>query len=188
MADTSAYAGFWGSSVDFDDGDEATVEIDALFGFNGTIGDNLSWDLGAAYYAYPGASRSLNYDYWEVPLQLGYALTDAVTVNGVYYFSPNFAGDTGIAHYLTAGAEWELPLGFDEVAVTVAANAGHQWIARNSRAGIDDYFDWNVGFTVTVKGIDLGVIYTDTNLGKSDCFGGTNLCEPRVVFSLGAAF
>ena len=31
-------------------------------------------------------------------------------------------------------------------------------------------------------------IYTDTSLDKSDCFGGTNLCEARGVLTLGAAF
>lgn len=51
IADTSAYLGFWGSSVDFDDGGEATVELDWYFGLNGTApGTELAWDIGAAYY------------------------------------------------------------------------------------------------------------------------------------------
>ena len=61
--DISVYAGFWGSNVDFDDGGEATVEIDAMFGLQGAIG-GLNWDLGAVYYAYPGANHNLTYDYW----------------------------------------------------------------------------------------------------------------------------
>lgn len=61
IGDTAAYAGFWGSSVDFDDGDEATVELDWFFGLSGTFpGTELGWDVGGAYYAYPGASRQLN--------------------------------------------------------------------------------------------------------------------------------
>ncbi|MFO1113370.1 MAG: TorF family putative porin [Rhodospirillales bacterium] len=72
------YIGFWGSNVDFDDGGNAHLELDTLFGFRGDLLDTgVSWDLGGIYYAYPGAGRldgeSSNYNYWEIPVKLTYS-------------------------------------------------------------------------------------------------------------------
>ena len=185
--DISVYAGFWGSNVDFSDGGEATVEIGAMFGLTGAIGD-LNWDLGGVYYAYPGANHNLNYDYWEIPLLLSYPVLTGVTLTGSYYYSPNYFGDTGHAHYLQSGVEWELPFKVLTLPLIVAANGGHQWIEHNNRAGIQDYFDWNVGLKTKMKGIYLSAMYTDTSLDKHDCYDGTNLCDSRAVFAVGASF
>lgn len=185
--DISVYAGFWGSNVDFDDGDEATVEIDAMFGLTGAIA-GLNWDLGAVYYAYPGANHNLNYDYWEIPLLLSYPVLAGVTVSGSYYYSPNYFGDTGHAHYLKSGIEWELPFKVLTLPLTVAANGGYQWIEDNNRAGYNDYFDWNVGIKTKIKGVYLSAMYTDTSLDKRDCYDGTNLCDARAVLAVGANF
>jgi uncharacterized protein (TIGR02001 family) len=187
LGDTAAYAGFWGSSVDFDDGGEATVELDWYFGLNGTVpGTELAWDIGGAYYAYPGASSDLNYDYWEIPVVFSHPVWEAVTVTGSYFFSPEYFGNAGQAHYVNAGLSWNVP--FDPVTLTLAAATGHQWIADNTWAGVEDYQDWSVGLTVTYAGVSVGLDYTDTNLSKSECFGGTNLCDPRLVLRVGAAF
>ncbi|MGZ9033475.1 MAG: TorF family putative porin, partial [Rhodospirillales bacterium] len=135
IADAAAYAGFWGSSVDFDDGGEATGELDWYFGVNGTVpGTELAWDIGGAYYTYPGASSSLNYDYWEIPLVLSHPLWEDLTVTGSYYFSPEFFGDAGEAHYLNAGLSWDIS--FEPVTLTLGAATGHQWIEDNAWAGV----------------------------------------------------
>jgi uncharacterized protein (TIGR02001 family) len=186
VGDTSAYAGFWGSSVDFDDGGEATVELDWYFGLNGTApGTELVWDASFAYYSYPGASSGLNYDYWEIPVVLSHPLWEAVTVTGGYYFSPEYFGDAGHAHYLNGGVGWEIPV--EPVTVTLEAATGHQWIEDNAWAGVEDYQDWSVGVSVGYEAITVGLGYTDTNLSKSECFGGTKVCDPRLVLRVGAA-
>ena len=71
---SSVYIGTFASSAKLEgDTDTAHVEIDALFGIRGDIGDTgLSWDLGGAFYAYPGTTRRDNFDYWEIPLTLTY--------------------------------------------------------------------------------------------------------------------
>ena len=58
------YLGLSGSNVDFNDGDEASVEIDLSGGYKWDWGP-VSLDGGVIYYAYPGASGRLDYDYWE---------------------------------------------------------------------------------------------------------------------------
>ncbi len=178
IANSSAYAGFWGSNVDFNDGDEASVEIDVLFGLRGDVGDSgVSWDLGAIYYWYPGASSRLDYDYWEILPQAEYAINDLVSVSGLYAFSPEFFADTGVAHYLQGGVSVTPPLPFEGFDLSLDGTVGYQWIESNSRAGVEDYLNWSLGATVSVKGLDFTVAYTDTDLSRSDCFSNTNLCE-----------
>lgn len=179
------YIGFWGSNVDFDDGGEATVEIDAQFGFSGTIG-TVDWDLGALYYAYPGARSDLNYDYWEVPLQLSYALNEHLSFQGQYAYSPDFFAGSGQAHYLMGGARWQQPIW--SMTLSAEATTGHQWIEHNGIYGTDDYQDWRIAVSLAIDKITLGIAYTDTDLDRSECFGGTNQCGPRVTFSVGASF
>ena len=187
IGDSAAYVGFWGSSVDFDDGGEATVELDWYFGLAGSVpGTELAWDIGGAYYTYPGAGSSLNYDYWEIPVVLSHPLGEAVTIKGSYYFSPEYFGDAGQAHYLNAGLSWNIPL--EPVTVTLSAATGHQWIEDNAWAGVEDYQDWSAGVSVGYEAINVGLTYTDTNLSKSECFAGTNVCDPKVVLRVAAAF
>jgi len=189
IAGSSAYAGFWGSNVDFDDGGEAHVEIDVLFGLRGDVGDTgFSWDLGAIYYWYPGASSRLDYDYWEIVPQVGYEINDLVSVSALYGFSPEFFGDTGLAHYVQGGVSVTPDLPFQGFDLSLDGTVGYQWIEDNSRAGAEDYLNWSLGATVSVKGLDFTVAYTDTDLSRSDCFSNTNLCEGRVIFAVGAAF
>jgi uncharacterized protein (TIGR02001 family) len=178
------YIGFWGSNVDFNDGDKATVEIDTLFGIRGEIEDTgLSWNLGGIYYAYPGASKSggqaLNYDYWEIPVSLSYSV-DIVTLTGSYFYSPDFFGATGHAHYVNGKVEVapEVPY----VDLSLFAALGYQNIEDAK-----DYTDWTLGGTVTFKGVDFTVAYTDTNLTQSD-LGGNKLADGRVIFTVGASF
>jgi uncharacterized protein (TIGR02001 family) len=187
VEDVAVYGGFWGSNVDFDDGGEATVEIDWLFGVTGTVpGTELAWDIGAAYYTYPGADRRLDYDYWEMPLVLSYPVLEGVSLTGSYYYSPKFAGDSGQAHYVNAAVEWEIPV--EPVSIVLSASTGHQWIADNDRAGVPDYQDWRMGIGVTFDKLTFKIEYTDSNLSENECFGGTNLCESRAVFSVAAGF
>jgi uncharacterized protein (TIGR02001 family) len=179
------YLGFWGSNVDFDDGGEASVEIDLMFGFSGTIAD-IDWDLGGLYYTYPGAASDLNYDYWEIPLQLSYAVDDQWSIFAQYSYSPDYFANSGSAHYLLAGARWQQPI--HSMMLGVEATTGHQWIADNAAYGAEDYQDWRVALSLTIGKITFAAAYTDTNLGKGQCFSGTNQCEPRATLSLAASF
>ncbi len=189
VAGTSAYVGFWGSNVNFNDGGQAHLELDALFGLRGDVGDtDLSWDLGGIYYAYPGANSRLDYDYWEIPLQLDYAVNDLVSVNAAYFFSPDFFGSTGLGHYVSGGASVTPPLPFKGFDLSLDGKIGYQWIEKNNKAGVNDYLNWSLGATVTVKKIDFSIAYTDTSLSKGDCFSNTNVCDGRVVFTVATSF
>jgi uncharacterized protein (TIGR02001 family) len=187
---TSVYTGFWGSNVDFNDGDEANAEIDVLFGVTGDVGETgLAWNLGGIYYWYPGADGSLDYNYWEVNPGLSYAPFDWLNTSLQYFYSPDFFAGSGNAHYVSGGIKIPFPIKY--VGLTFDASTGHQWIEDGGTFGLNgtsSYQDWKIGFTLNVKGVDLGIAYTDTNLTKRECYGGTNLCEARGTFTLGYAF
>ena len=184
-----AYLDIWGSSVDLDDGGEARVELDLSVGLASTLGDSgLDVDVAATYILYPGADGDLDYNYVEFPLALGYTVRDDLYLNLGYTFAPDYSGNVGRAHYFEALASWTLPLPGDEWPVTLDTRLGHQWFESNSMAGLDDYLDWGLGLTLTLARIDLGLHYTETSLGRSDCYDGSDACGARLVLSAAVRF
>jgi uncharacterized protein (TIGR02001 family) len=191
---TSVYGGVWGSNLDFND-DAANnnhgghLELDWTFGFTGNILDTgIGYTLGAIYYNYPGAKHGLSYDYWEFAPALNYAVNDWLSLTGGLNYSPDFFAGSGTGYYPNGGVTVKIPVPDNWFALSVFGLTGHQWIEHNSKFGADDYQDWKLGVTVGIKNITLTAAYTDTNLDKHECFGGTNLCEARALLSLGAAF
>lgn len=181
----------WGSNVDFNDGDEAQVELDVYGGFAGTI-EGVDWQLGALGYLYPGASSSLNYDYVEVAASLGYTFYDLVTVGIGYNYSPDYFAASGDGHYLQGTVSVAVPLpesiknaGFG---LSIDGLVGHQWVEDNATFGAPDYLTWSIGASVSYEMLTLGISYVDTDLSDADCFGGTELCEARAIAFLKASF
>ena len=57
--DSGFYAGTWASNVDF--GDDTSYELDLYAGYGGNITEDLSYDIGYLYYAYPDAEGSIDF-------------------------------------------------------------------------------------------------------------------------------
>ncbi|MCB2108901.1 MAG: TorF family putative porin [Rhodobacteraceae bacterium] len=171
-ADAGFYAGFWGSNVEFAPGDGASLELDLFAGYSGAV-DNLSYDVGVIYYAYPGDAAGTNYDYWEGAVKLGYDFGPASWTAGVYYSPDNFGG-TNDAVYLTTGVAVPLAENF-----SIDANIGRNEVDPSFGP---DYFDWNVGMTVSLPWADASVRYYDTDVS------GCALCDSRVVFTISKGF
>jgi uncharacterized protein (TIGR02001 family) len=181
------YFGIWGSNVDFNDGDNATVELDWSFGLRGTVpieDQEIGWNLGGVYYQYPGAGRldgqASNYDYWEIATGLSWAPIDLLSFDVTYNYSPDFFGSTGYANYVNGTITVTPPNPYVDFAIF--AGFGRQWISQAK-----DYNDWTIGATVTIKGVALTLQYIDTNLTQAD-LGGAKLSDARVVFTAGFAF
>lgn len=168
------YAGIWGSNVDFNDGDEATVEVDYFAGYSGEL-SGVNYDLGALYYTYPGADDDLDYDYWEFAAAVGYDF-DVFALSGTINYSPEFFGDTGDAFYYSAAVD--VPLPYD---LSLSSHIGHQTVDEG-----EDYTDWAVGLGYSLAGFDLALTYTDTDLDEPDeCADG---CSARIVASVSRSF
>lgn len=173
--DSGVYAGIWGSNVDFNDGSEATLEVDLYGGYSNSLENGLNYDVGAIYYYYPGADSSLNYDFWEASFALGYdfgAFSTSASVN----YSPEFFGDTGDAQYYALNVDIPLPAD-----ITLSSHIGYQDIDEST-----SYTDWSVGFGYNYAGFDLSLQYVDTDLDEpSECADG---CDTRIIFGVSRSF
>lgn len=177
--DIGVYLGVWGSNVDFNDGDEAHLELDFYGGVSSEIG-GVSWDIGAIYFSYPGAAYSLDYDFIDAALSLGYDFKVVSLSAGLNYSPDNFGG-SGDAFYYHAGASIPLPAEF-----SLDANVGRQEIDDNTAFGTPDYTDWNVGISRDFLGFNLSLTYHDTDLSTVEC--GNDNCDARAVFTVSREF
>lgn len=173
------YAGVWGSNVDFNDGDQATLEADLYAGFTGETG-GLTWDVGGIYYAYPGADTAREYDFFEIAASVGHDFGFASASAAVNY-SPDFYNESGDAWYTALYADVPLPYDFK-----LSGSLGHQTIDNNTAFGFKDYTDWSLGLGYNLEGFDLALKYVDTSLDEpGECADG---CDSRVIFSVTKAF
>jgi uncharacterized protein (TIGR02001 family) len=182
------YAGVWGSNVDFDDGDEANLELDLSAGVKGGISGFL-WQAGVIHYAYPGAEvGGIRYDYTEVLAKLGYDF-GLFSVTGGINYSPDYFFETDEGVYLSGDVAVPLPFLPFDMALTL--HGGRQSIENNTRFGAPDYYDWAIGLSGKIQGFTLTLSYVDTDVKKSECFPGSGLtktCEARAVFAVSKTF
>lgn len=174
---SSFYAGVWGSNVDFNDGDEANIELDWYAGLKHTV-DHWTLDGNFTYYSYPGADSDLNYDYWEATAKVGYDF-EVVNIAGSVSYSPDFFASSGDAWYTKLAATVPLPNDF-----SLDGSVGHQSVDDNAAFLFPDYNDWSVGVGYSFKGLGLKLSYIDTDMDRGECADG---CEARVVFSVSKA-
>jgi len=170
------YLGVWGSNVDFNDDDEASLELDLYAGLTGTI-DQIAttWKLGGIYYWYPGAEDNLDYDFFEIAASLSHDFGPFAGTFS-YNYSPEYFGETGDAHYPALAVTVPLPYDF-----TLNGGVGYQDIED-----AEDYWTWTAGVGYTWNGFGLNLAYIDTDLDEpEECADG---CSERVVFTVSKAF
>lgn len=171
--------GIWGSNVDFNDGDRASVELDYTAGLSTEVA-GVGVAVGYIYYSYPGSGSAANYNFHEGNFYLSKDFGLAKAKAGINW-SPNFFGDTGDAYYWDFGVDVPLPAKFTA--------SGHVALQNFDRAGLDDYVDWFVRIARPVKGIDLSLTYYDTDVEDGGFCGATNdNCSTRFVFAVSKAF
>ncbi|MFZ0257504.1 MAG: TorF family putative porin [Gammaproteobacteria bacterium] len=182
------YAGVWASNVDFNDGDEAQTEFDIYGGFTGTLPviEDMTWNAGVIYFAYPGADTERDYDFIEGYVGLDYAFSQVALTPEVgikVSYTPDYFLESGDGIYVDGTGSLSLPydlgLGF---------HYGYQSIDDEAAFGAPSYSDWSVALSKAVLGLDLSIAYVDTDLSKEECFGGTSLCDARAVFSVSKSF
>lgn len=173
------YAGVWASNVDFNDGDEAQMEADLYAGY-ATEFQGLNVDIGAIYYAYPGAEVAREYDFVEAALSVGHDFESFAATASVNY-SPDYFNESGDATYTALAVDVPLPY-----ELALSAHVGYQSIDDNAAFGVPDYTDWSVGLGYSYEGFDLALTYVDTDLKEpSECADG---CAERLIASVSKSF
>ncbi len=172
------YVGVWGSSIDFNDTDRASLEVDGYGGYSYII-DKWTLDGRFTYYAYPGAKTALDYDYYELGGSVTYDFGIPKLTGSVNY-SPDYFGESGTGMYYSLSTKVPLVYGFG-----VNGKIGHQSIDDAARFGVPSYTDWSAGITYDWRGFQLGLQYVDTNLSTSKCADG---CDAKGIASVAYAF
>ncbi len=175
------YAGFWGSNVDFMEAaaEDAQLELDLYAGWKKSINDNLSYDVGAVYYAYPNSDPPRDFEYIEVYGALTY---NFLTLK--YYYSPDFFFETDAAHYIDLSASYGVAENF-----TLVGHIGSQYIDDNDSFGVDDYIDYKLGVATEILGLGAELAYIGTDIDDEDCFGGAvDWCDGTALLTFSKAF
>ncbi|WP_206486266.1 TorF family putative porin [Thalassotalea sp. G2M2-11] len=148
--DSGFYLGTWASNADWAEG--MTYELDFYGGFAGQINDNLAYDIGYIYYAYPDELTG-DADFSEVYANISFG---ALTL-GVAVLAEGEGADAGDTIY--ASADYAIALANDaEVALHLGSYSG-DWLAEDSI----DY-----GISLSKSGFTLGASATDLDGAAGD--------------------
>jgi len=149
--DSGFYVGTWGSSINFANG----TEIDVYGGYGFESG-NFSFDVGGLLYTYPGADDTMVGEvYGSVGTTLG--LVDA-SVGLAYIPEQDNLGDEDNIYVYGTGA---MPLG--DSPFSLSGSVGYTEGAWDFSADGDGLWDWSLGVTTSVMGVDIGLSYVDTS-------------------------
>jgi len=170
-------AEIWSSNVDYNDSHEAKAEVDFYLSYTLEAGPG-DLSLGAAYYIYPGADQSLDYDHHEFFALYKTALQSIGDFGAELWVSPDILTDAGTGVYINSTAD--IPLGFVNN-LSLVGSLGYQWIDDNARFGVPDYAEGSLGLAYTYEPFVLDVRYYDSSLSQTTC---DNVCGPTVAGSL----
>lgn len=169
--ESGLYAGVWGSNIAENAGED--IEVDLYAGFAG--GEELTYDIGATYYLYPGVSA---FNYVEFTGKLGSTIGPAtIGVQLSYVPEQDNTGNLDNVYY-GANAAFAIP----NTPVTLTGSIGTEDGAFTSG---NEKVDWSLGATASFSGFTAGVAYVDTNRPSIFAFEDS---KAGVVFSLGFAF
>lgn len=164
----SFYAGAWASTVDFDEGTDAEVDV---YGGYRTEAAGYALDFGVLGYFYVNAPSGADYNFVEFKAAASRAIGPA-TLGAAVYYSPDFFGADDAATYLEANGAYALADKW-----TVSGAVGHQWLDVS-----DDYTTWNLGLAYALTDyLTVDVRYHDTDVDGP-------LTDDRFVVGLKASF
>lgn len=172
-AENGLYAGVWSSNVGFD----GSIEIDLYAGYGGSFSEGIDYDVGILRYEYPddGQGGAPDSSFNEV-----YASVSFSNFTLGFAYSPEFFAESDQATYVYL--DYELALAND---FGLSFHYGSQSIDDNAAFGTPDYSDYSIGLSKTVSNLDLSLTWFDTDLSSTECFGGADDCDARVVFAVG---
>ncbi len=182
------YAGVWASSLEFGLGepDNASTEMDFYGGFAGEVLNGIGWDVGALYYYYPGRDGgpgAADFDYYEIYGSLSYDFGFASVTGGLNY-SPDYFGESDTFFYYYG----DVAIPLNVWGLSISGHVGRNDIDNNLAFGTPDYTDYSFGISKDISAFTFDLSYVDTDLSKSECFLGSNLCDSTAVFTVSAAF
>ncbi len=178
--DSGFYLGTWASNVDsqfFGGGTDPQIELDLYLGYANEFSNGLGYDLGYLRYQYPGGGDFNTNELYGVLSYKGFS----GSVN--YSDELAFVGSDSSAWYWKAAYEYSFPyeIGFS---AHIGYSTGGAFDDDEALGG--SYTDWSIAGSIPVAGVDLGLVYTDTNISEDDC--GSNVCDAKLVATISKSF
>jgi uncharacterized protein (TIGR02001 family) len=186
------YLGVAGTGIDFVSAcgtfclNSPSAEVDLYGGWRPTVG-KWSFDLGYIYYLYPkslpASQGGFTSDFGEIYGKATYAFTDAFSLGGAIYYSPNLLNYHKASEYYEINAKYVIPSTYfakdwgayisgaygrfnvDKGPTTFSAGA----VNTSGPFSIPSYSTWNAGLAFTYKVFTLDLRYSDTNLNGTGC-------------------
>src|ERR1700730_13062239 len=196
------YVGVAGSGIDWPAGsapgtactntfclNSPSAEVDLYGGWRPTVG-KWSFDFGNIYYLYPkslpASQGGFTSDFDELYAKATYAFTDAFSVGGAVYYSPNLLNYHKTSEYYEINAKYVIPSSYfakdwgayisgaygrfnvAKGATTFSVNPANVG-APNTGFSIPSYTTWNGGLAFTYKVFTLDLRYSGTKLNSTEC-------------------
>jgi uncharacterized protein (TIGR02001 family) len=157
------------------------VEVTVAAGIRPTLGP-FEFDIGAAYYYYPGELGPDLSNYWEAHATLSHKVTDKLAWGPTIAYAPDVwqTGAWGVyaagtlayelpSEFLPTGLGWSLSLDFGRW-MFGPTSAGGGVSAAGGGLALPSFNNWHAGLTFSYQVFKLGLNYTDTSLSKENCY------------------
>lgn len=172
--ESGLYIGAWASNVDADAFGGASVEYDYYAGFGGNFTDDIGYDLQWATYTWPNGIQSVD----EV----------IASVNGFgFNVGAKYAYDPSSALYTFIDYGFDLPYG-----LAMGLHYGLTDTKDPIRAvGSDEtYADWAVSIGKEVMGVNVDLMYSDTDLDEvcESWYGKEDYCDANFTLAVSKSF
>ena len=157
------YTKLWASSIHQKDNSESGVAVDVTGGYRGYLTKGKAYDIRVVQYLFPGAARSLHYDYQELIGTISQTFTQtAITLS--HYYSPDNTANSGAAHYTRLQVDMPINRG----QWYAKAGLGHQVVHNNAAFASPDYSDWFLTVSYPTAAATLHLTYADSTLSAQD--------------------
>ncbi len=177
------YASVGGSGIDDYVAAGADTELDLVGGYKTTLG-GATVDVGVLYYYYPG-SGGANSDFFEPYASVSGALGPVTAKVGLAYAPKQSALTIGSGKEDNLYVYTDLSTAVPNTPISLTGHFGHSFGPSYLTIG-DEYSDWSIGASYTMKNLTFGVSYVDTD--KNLFVGPRNVSKAGVVASVGVAF
>lgn len=176
--DSGLYAGTWASNLDFGASDDTNLEWDFYLGKGYALSEQVSLDLGLAYYTYHGDGFSSDYNYAEAYSKFAFA-NEYGTSELNFWYANDYAG-TDAGHWIVMLAHtFNITEGHD-----VRVSADRSTSLDEKKFMWDDsssYQHYRVEYMTNYKGFNINVAAETTNLDWDSA-------DERLVLSISRSF
>ncbi len=178
--ESGLYLGTWASNINFAN----SIEIDYYGGYTGEI-NGFTYDLFGIYYLYPSSGDGFGLDYWEIGPSLSYTFGGDFepTLGAGFMYADDFLFNSGESWWIYSDLGLTLPNDF-----SLGLHVGNQSIDNPAAWGTPSWLEYNASVSKAIGPYTFAVKVSDTDLNPAECYGGANICDTTVVFSVSGSF